>query len=160
MGLHCGIMADNSSIKLFILSLLLFSVWLWASLRRKIIFKEWCRTHDCLHNIQFHFGNGTALKQFFICYLYWTIESDSLQQKRNGPNNNGKYWGEEISQATIWLYLAGTKRLWRLLKVKPFLWPLPCKWWLGHLSVSQRTLDVIGNQWKTFLLPPLPGLCN
>lgn len=35
MGLHWGIIADSSSIRLFILSLLRFSVWLWASLRRK-----------------------------------------------------------------------------------------------------------------------------
>ena len=35
MGLHCGTIADSSSIRLVILSLLRFSVWLWASLRSK-----------------------------------------------------------------------------------------------------------------------------
>lgn len=124
MGLHCGIMADNSSIKLFILSLLLFSVWLWASLRRKIIFKDWCRTHDFPHNTQFHFENGiitctTALKQFFICYLYWIIDLDSLQQRWNGPNNDVKYCGEDISQATIWLHLIGTRGYEDLWKLNP-----------------------------------------
>lgn len=38
MGLHVGIMADSSSIRLFILSRRLFSIWLWGSLRTSSVF--------------------------------------------------------------------------------------------------------------------------